>query len=75
MAIIRTVIDGLRSAPRLGANIDDPEGVRYIVISDTLANQMADALEAHLDMSDISGNRCPVCGVDMTDRMEKFGLL
>lgn len=75
MAVIRDVINVLRSASRLGSDKDDPEGVRYIQISDTLANQLADSLEAHLNMEDISGVRCPVCGVDMTDRMEKFGLL
>ena len=75
MAVIKDVIEVLRSAPRFGPDKDEPEGVRYIQISDTLAIQLADRLEAHLDMSDFSGNRCPVCGVDMTDRMEKFGLL
>ena len=75
MATIRDVINVLRSAERLGASEDNPEGVRYIQISDTLATQLADRLEAHLNMDDISAVRCPTCGVDMTDRMERFGLL
>jgi hypothetical protein len=76
MATIRNVINVLRSAERLGpGGLDDPEGVRYIQISDTLAAKMADDLEAYLTMTDPGAVRCPVCGVDMRDRMETFGLL
>jgi ATP-dependent Clp protease protease subunit len=34
----------LRNAPRSGASEDIPEGTRYITISDTLANQIADLI-------------------------------
>ena len=34
----------LATAYRSGADIDAPEGARYIILSDTLANQMAAAL-------------------------------
>jgi hypothetical protein len=74
MAVIREVIHILRNAPRSGQETDDPEGVRYIQLSDTLANQLADRLEAHLLMRDHDAVRCPVCGGDMRDRMEMFGL-
>jgi hypothetical protein len=36
--------NGLRDADRMGASTDSPEGARYINISDTLANQIADKL-------------------------------
>lgn len=35
----------LRAARRQGESEDKPEGARYIVLSDTLANQLADMLE------------------------------
>lgn len=35
----------LRDGPRIGAETDDPEGNRRIVITDTLANQMVDSLK------------------------------
>lgn len=38
------VAEILRTSPRIGTREDKPEGTRYIVLSDTLANQMADAL-------------------------------
>jgi hypothetical protein len=76
MAVIRDVINVLRSAERIGPGEDNPEGIRYIQISDTLATQLADRLEAHLLMKkDHDAIRCPMCGGDMRDRMETFGLL
>lgn len=45
--IIEELIELLRSAPRCGADKDDPEGKRYIIISDTLATDLADRLEKH----------------------------
>lgn len=36
---------GLNEAPRHGAEKDEPEGSRYIMISETLANQWAEFLE------------------------------
>lgn len=44
-AVLETLANALRSAPRLGAESDSPEGARYIQLSDTLARQMAEALE------------------------------
>jgi hypothetical protein len=34
------VIDALERAPRQGAAVDDPEGARYVVISETALNQI-----------------------------------
>lgn len=39
------IVKALRTAPRQGAGTDEPEGARYIVISDTVANLIADTLE------------------------------
>jgi hypothetical protein len=39
------VVAALRTAPRIGAEKDQPEGARYIQISDTLAQKMADLIE------------------------------
>lgn len=35
----------LRTAPRCGATVDAPEGARYVVLSETLADRFAAALE------------------------------
>jgi hypothetical protein len=75
MAVIKDVLGILRTAPRFGPAEDNPEGVRYIQISETLATELARRLEAHLLMQDRDAIRCPVCGGDMRDRMEIFGLL
>lgn len=40
MEITAEVYNLLRNAPRLGAPIDNPEGARYIQISDTLAKHL-----------------------------------
>lgn len=42
---IEDVIRVLRNAVRQGDEKDEPEGSRYITISETLAEQMADCLE------------------------------
>lgn len=42
---INDVITVLRSHERQGAERDVPEGSRIVVLSDTLAKQMADTLE------------------------------
>ncbi len=39
------IIKTLRIADRIGAEKDVPEGTRYIQLSDTLANEIADDLE------------------------------
>ena len=36
----------LRDAPRLGSETDDPEGARYIIVSDTLAKDLIAVLVA-----------------------------
>ena len=41
---LEDIISGLNSAPREGAAKDRPEGSRYIRISDTLANEIAESL-------------------------------
>jgi hypothetical protein len=41
---IQQVIEALEGATRLGAETDEPEGSRYIQISDTLAFEMVKAL-------------------------------
>lgn len=45
---INDIIAGLRNGVRQGAETDEPEGARYIFLSDTLANRMADCLDAWL---------------------------
>lgn len=40
------IVRMLREAKREGAAIDDPEGSRYVNISDTLALEMADCIES-----------------------------
>ena len=37
---IKEVIDALERAPRQGGAADDPEGARYVVISETALNQI-----------------------------------
>jgi hypothetical protein len=46
---IQEIVESLKSAPRLGAEKDDPEGARYIQISDTLVNLFVLSLERHLE--------------------------
>ena len=42
------IAQALREADRVGTEIDEPEGSRNAVISDTLANIMADCIERHM---------------------------
>jgi len=37
---IADVIDALERAPRRGAPVDDPEGARFVVISETALNRI-----------------------------------
>jgi len=37
---ISEVIDALEGAPRQGDTMDEPEGARYVVISDTALNRI-----------------------------------
>jgi hypothetical protein len=46
---VEEVIEFLKSAKRIGAEKDEPEGARYIQISDTLANQLVEKLEKYLE--------------------------
>lgn len=39
----------LSAAPRIGADKDEPEGARYIQISDTLASRMLRTIERYVD--------------------------
>jgi hypothetical protein len=43
---LRAYADGLRSAPRIGAEHDVPEGARTVVLSDTLVSGLAELLES-----------------------------
>lgn len=43
------IADVLRAAPRLGDASDDPEGSRYILITDTAADLIADFAEEIAD--------------------------
>jgi len=40
--------DALRTAPRQGAATDEPQGSRYISLSDTIATAFADRLDAEI---------------------------
>lgn len=46
-ATLSAIAAGLDRAARFGATEDDPEGARYIVLSDTLARQIASDLRRH----------------------------
>lgn len=43
--ILEQVISTLKNAERTGAEIDEPEGVRYVILSDTLVNTLVEKLE------------------------------
>lgn len=47
---ISDIITRLETADRLGADIDEPEGCRYIQISETLINQIIEALQCEKDI-------------------------
>lgn len=44
---IKEVILTLMTAPRNGADVDIPEGSRYIEISETLVNEIVECLKEH----------------------------
>ena len=50
MDIIEKLIGLLENAPRMGAEIDSPEGERYIQISDTLAKELAEELRQYAQL-------------------------
>lgn len=56
----------LRTATRIGADKDEPEGTRYIQISETLVNQMCEALRTneHAPSCNVihGATQCAVCG-------------
>ena len=37
---ITEIIDALERVPRQGATVDDPEGARYVIISETALNRI-----------------------------------
>lgn len=43
---LKEIAANLREAPRQGADMDVPEGSRFFIVSDTLANQLSDILDA-----------------------------
>lgn len=42
--LLTALADGLDAAPRHGADTDEPEGARYVLLSDTLARAVAGQL-------------------------------
>ena len=44
---INDIIAILKSAQRIGADKDEPEGTRYIMLSDTLASKIITCLESY----------------------------
>lgn len=48
MEIEKEILHVLKNAVRIGWREDNPEGNRYIQISDTYANELASRLESHL---------------------------
>ena len=46
MTDLKSLIELFENAPRLGALADDPEGSRYIQISDTLVGELLQELKA-----------------------------
>ena len=48
MTRLPELIDSLERSPRQGAAVDDPEGARYVVISETALNLIIRALRQGL---------------------------
>lgn len=48
-ALLSTILFILERAPRQGGNTDKPEGSRWIMFSDTLANSLADRIREQLN--------------------------
>ena len=44
-AYLRLLVHDFRAWPRCGAERDEPEGARFVHVSDTLLNAMADGIE------------------------------
>jgi len=61
MMNITEIADALESAPRRGAAVDEPEGLRYALLSDTLLQRMARDLRLaaaeRLDAEEFGGGR------------------
>ncbi len=57
IASIRALAKCLEEVPRLGKEVDDPEGSRYIQISDTLAKEWAFVLRLIGRGEDAPGHR------------------
>jgi hypothetical protein len=51
---LKDVIHILKTGERQGAETDEPEGARYIVISETLVDEMIGALEKYPDPSNMA---------------------
>lgn len=47
MKNLSDISDAIDNAERFGMNDDNPEGVRYIKISDTLAKEISDILRRY----------------------------
>ena len=53
LELLKLIYDLLQSAPRSGAETDEPEGTRYIRISDTLALKTMHLVEKQAALSDL----------------------
>lgn len=56
------IIDKIKSAERLGADTDDPEGSMYIMLSDTLCREIIGSLEIKARIEAMG--RCDCVGGD-----------
>jgi hypothetical protein len=54
LLLLRQIARELEAAPRMGAEKDDPEGVRFVQMSDTVANEIARTLfDASAEVEDL----------------------
>ena len=50
---IRDIADAIRKTQRIGEEKDEPEGVRYIQLSDTIARRICLVLDRQCDLDDM----------------------
>lgn len=51
-SFLKEIASQLKSAPREGADVDEPEGARYVQLSDTAAVHLAQQLEFAATLAD-----------------------
>ena len=54
--LLDATIESINAADRHGSETDEPEGTRYIQMSDTLAKEMVTILEACKELLGVEGN-------------------